>query len=142
MTDQTIVVHDDGEGDEPVCNTSENPTFASIIEARLSRRGALLGASTPRVLWRHVAPNLAAHVAVATTLTAGNVILVESVLSLLGLGIQPPTPSWGNMLANAQELVFAAPMAAVWPGLAIFVTVVATNFAGDALDPRAELGRL
>jgi peptide/nickel transport system permease protein len=117
----------------------------SILRMDYVRAAIALGASTPRLLWRHVAPNLAAHVAVATTLTVGNVILVESVLSFLGLGIQPPTPSWGNMLANAQELVFAAPMAAVWPGLAIFVTVVATNFAGDALadalDPRAELSR-
>lgn len=117
----------------------------SILRMDYARAAIALGVSTPRLLWRHVAPNLAAHVAVATTLTVGNVILVESVLSFLGLGIQPPTPSWGNMLANAQELVFAAPMAAVWPGLAIFVTVVATNFAGDALadalDPRAELSR-
>jgi peptide/nickel transport system permease protein len=117
----------------------------SILRTDYARAAIALGVSTPRLLWRHVAPNLAAHVAVATTLTVGNVILVESVLSFLGLGIQPPTPSWGNMLANAQELVFAAPMAAVWPGLAIFVTVVATNFAGDALadalDPRAELSR-
>lgn len=117
----------------------------AILRMDYARAAIALGASAPRLLWRHVAPNLAAHVAVATTLTVGNVILVESVLSFLGLGIQPPTPSWGNMLANAQELVFAAPMAAVWPGLAIFVTVVATNFAGDALadalDPRAIVRR-
>lgn len=117
----------------------------AILRMDYARAAIALGASAPRLLWRHVAPNLAAHVAVATTLTVGNVILVESVLSFLGLGIQPPTPSWGNMLANAQELVFAAPMAAVWPGLAIFVTVVATNFAGDALadalDPRAVVRR-
>lgn len=117
----------------------------AILRMDYVRAALALGASAPRLLWRHVAPNLAAHVAVAATLTVGNVILVESVLSFLGLGIQPPTPSWGNMLANAQELVFAAPMAAVWPGLAIFVTVVATNFAGDALadalDPRAVVRR-
>ena len=69
----------------------------------------------------------------------GNIILLESVLSFLGLGIQPPIPSWGNMLSNAQELIYEAPMLAVWPGLAIFVTVVAFNFLGDglqdALDP-------
>ena len=117
----------------------------SILRRDYARAAVALGASGGRVLWRHVAPNLAAHVTVASTQTVGAVILLESVLSFLGLGIQPPTPSWGNMLAGAQELVFAAPMAAVWPGLLIFATVVATNFIGDgladALDPRAELRR-
>jgi len=114
----------------------------SILRRDYARAAVALGASGGRVLWRHVAPNLAAHVTVASTQTVGAVILLESVLSFLGLGIQPPTPSWGNMLAGAQELVFAAPMAAIWPGLMIFATVVATNFIGDgladALDPRAE----
>jgi peptide/nickel transport system permease protein len=117
----------------------------SILRRDYARAAVAMGASGGRVLWRHVAPNLAAHVTVASTQTVGAVILLESVLSFLGLGIQPPTPSWGNMLAGAQELVFAAPMAAVWPGLLIFATVVATNFIGDgladALDPRAELRR-
>ena len=62
-------------------------------------------------------------------------------LSFLGLGIQPPIPSWGNMLTGAQELIWTAPGLAVWPGLLIFVTVIAFNFLGDglqdALDPRA-----
>ena len=114
----------------------------SILRRDYARAAVALGASGGRVLWRHVAPNLAAHVTVASTQTVGAVILLESVLSFLGLGIQPPTPSWGNMLAGAQELVFAAPMAAIWPGLMIFATVVTTNFIGDgladALDPRAE----
>ncbi len=68
-------------------------------------------------------------------------ILLESVLSFLGLGIQPPVPSWGNLLTNAQELIWSAPSLAVFPGLLIFVTVIAFNFLGDglqdALDPRA-----
>jgi peptide/nickel transport system permease protein len=71
----------------------------------------------------------------------GQVILFESALSFLGLGIQPPTPSWGNMLTGAQELIWQAPMLAVYPGLAIFLTVIAVNFLGDALQdalaPRA-----
>ena len=78
---------------------------------------------------------------VATTLSVGGIILLESVLSFLGLGIQPPMASWGNMLTNAQELIWSAPMLAVWPGLLIFVTVICCNFLGDglqdALDPRA-----
>ena len=98
------------------------------------------GAGPGRIMRVHVLPNLASPIIVATTLSAGHVILLESVLSFLGLGIQPPTPSWGNLLANAQELVWSAPALAVYPGLLIFVTVVAFNFVGDglqdALDPR------
>ena len=71
----------------------------------------------------------------------GNVILLESVLSFLGLGIQPPIPSWGNLLTGAQETIWQAPGLAFYPGMLIFVTVVAFNFVGDglqdALDPRA-----
>ena len=92
-------------------------------------------------MFRHILPNSISPILVATTLSVGNIILLESVLSFLGLGIQPPIPSWGNMLTNAQELIYEAPMLAVWPGLAIFTTVVAFNFLGDglqdALDPKA-----
>ena len=102
---------------------------------------AALGAGSRRIMLAHILPNVAAPVVVATTLTVGNVILLESVLSFLGLGIQPPLPSWGNMLTGAQELVSTAPMLAVWPGLLIFLTVIAVNLLGDglqdALDPRA-----
>ncbi|HYD69716.1 ABC transporter permease [Azospirillum sp.] len=103
-----------------------------------------LGAGSRRIMLAHVLPNVAAPAVVATTLTVGNVILLESVLSFLGLGIQPPLPSWGNMLTGAQDLVTTAPWLAVWPGLLIFVTVIAVNLLGDglqdALDPRT-LGR-
>ena len=99
------------------------------------------GAGSTRIMLVHILPNLTSPIIVATTLAAGNVILLESVLSFLGLGIQPPTPSWGNLLTNAQELVWSAPALAVYPGLLIFVTVIALNFLGDglrdALDPRA-----
>ncbi|MGB0682984.1 MAG: ABC transporter permease [Magnetovibrionaceae bacterium] len=100
------------------------------------------GASTRFIILRHVLPNLASPIIVATTLATGQIILLESVLSFLGLGIQPPTPSWGNQLTNAQELIWSAPALALWPGLAIFTTVIAFNFLGDglqdALDPRAK----
>ncbi len=100
-----------------------------------------LGASGPRIMLRHILPNSFSPILVATTLSVGNIILLESVLSFLGLGIQPPTPSWGNMLTNAQDLIYSAPWLAIWPGLLIFVTVIAFNFLGDglqdALDPRA-----
>jgi peptide/nickel transport system permease protein len=90
----------------------------------------------------HILPSVVSPIIVATTLSVGHVILLESTLSFLGLGIQPPLPSWGNMLTNAQELIWQAPMLAVWPGLLIFVTVIAFNFVGDglqdALDPKAD----
>ncbi len=99
------------------------------------------GAGPGRIMGVHILPNLASPIIVATTLAAGNVILLESVLSFLGLGIQPPNPSWGNLLTNAQELIWTAPGLAVYPGLLIFLTVIAFNFLGDglqdALDPRA-----
>ena len=100
-----------------------------------------LGASTPRTIIRHILPNSISPIIVATTLSIGNIILLESVLSFLGMGIQPPIASWGNMLTNAQDLMWTAPGLAVWPGLMIFATVIAFNFLGDglqdALDPRA-----
>jgi len=100
-----------------------------------------LGAGNLRVMAVHILPNVASPIIVATTLSIGNIILLESVLSFLGLGIQPPMASWGNMLTNAQELIYSAPMLAVWPGLLIFITVMAFNFVGDgfqdALDPRS-----
>ena len=99
------------------------------------------GASALRVMTVHILPNLSSPIIVATTLSVGNVILLESVLSFLGLGIQPPIPSWGNLLTNAQELIWSAPALAFYPGILIFVTVIAFNFLGDglqdALDPRA-----
>ena len=100
-----------------------------------------LGAGAPRIMLVHILPNVVSPIIVATTLSVGNIILLESVLSVLGLGIQPPIPSWGNMLTNAQELIWSAPHLAIYPGLLIFVTVIAFNFLGDglqdALDPRA-----
>lgn len=100
------------------------------------------GAGSMRIMLRHILPNLASPIIVATTLSVGNVILLESVLSFLGLGIQPPLPSWGNLLTGAQETIWEAPGLAFYPGLLIFVTVIAFNFIGDglqdALDPRAQ----
>ena len=99
------------------------------------------GAGGLWIMLRHILPNAISPIIVATTLSVGNIILLESVLSFLGLGIQPPIASWGNMLNNAQELIYEAPMLAVWPGLLIFATVIAFNFLGDglqdALDPKA-----
>ena len=113
----------------------------SVRERDYVRAAVALGAGPGRIVIRHVLPNVVSPIIVATTLSVGNVILTESILSFLGLGIQPPLPSWGNMLTNAQELIWQAPALAIYPGLLIFVTVIAFNFLGDglqdALDPRA-----
>ena len=115
----------------------------SLKTREFVRAAEALGASGLRIMMVHILPNAVSPIVVATTLSVGNVILFESVLSFLGLGIQPPIPSWGNMLTNAQELIWSAPALAVYPGLLIFVTVIAFNFLGDglqdALDPRAIL---
>jgi len=102
------------------------------------------GASALRIMGVHILPNVVSPIIVSTTLSVGGIILFESILSFLGLGIQPPLPSWGNMLTGAQELIWDAPQLVVYPGLMIFVTVIAFNFLGDglqdALDPRAARG--
>ena len=109
------------------------------------RAARSLGAGVPHILWVHILPNVLGPLIVATTLSVGDVILFESVLSFLGLGVQPPLSSWGSMLSNAQELITAAPLLAVYPGLMIFLTVMACNLLGDGLqrrlDPVAGPGR-
>jgi peptide/nickel transport system permease protein len=102
------------------------------------RAARSLGAGVPHILWLHILPNVLGPLIVATTLSVGDVILFESVLSFLGLGVQPPLSSWGSMLSNAQELITAAPLLAVYPGLMIFLTVVACNLLGDALQRRLD----
>ena len=112
----------------------------SVREREFVRAAQALGASNVRIILTHILPNILSPLVVATTLAVGQVILVESVLSYLGLGINPPTPSWGGMLTNAQETVSRAPWLAIYPGLAIFLAVLAFNFLGDglqeALNPR------
>ncbi|HEV8409903.1 MAG TPA: ABC transporter permease [Gemmatimonadaceae bacterium] len=92
-----------------------------------------LGVSHWRVLWRHVMPNAVGPAIVATTLGVGNAILLESGLSFLGLGIQPPQPSWGNMIAGGRDLIVVAPWVALAPGLALIATVLAVTLLGDHL---------
>jgi peptide/nickel transport system permease protein len=114
----------------------------SLKERDFTRAAQALGARPGRIMLRHILPNAAGSLVVSTTMSIGTLILFESTLSFLGLGIQPPAASWGNMLTGAQELLQEAPMLAVWPGLLIFLTVIAFNFLGDglqdALDPRSE----
>ena len=95
-----------------------------------------LGATRARVLWRHALPNALGPAIVAITLGVGNAVLLESGLSFLGLGIQPPAPSWGNMIAGGRELIVVAPWVALAPGIALIVTVLACTLLGDALRDR------
>jgi peptide/nickel transport system permease protein len=99
-----------------------------------------LGASHTRVMVRHILPNAVSAIIVAATLRVASSIITESGLSFLGFGVQPPTPTWGNMLKNAQDQMITAPWTAIFPGVFIFITVIAINYVGDglrdALDPR------
>lgn len=100
-----------------------------------------LGASNTRLITRHILPNAVGPIVVGATLTVGNAIIVESSLSFLGLGVQPPTPTWGNMLMDAQSTMATTPWLSIFPGVAILLVVLAVNFVGDglqdALDPTA-----
>jgi peptide/nickel transport system permease protein len=95
-----------------------------------------LGARPARVLWRHVLPNALGPAIVAATLGVGSAVLLESGLSFLGLGVQPPVPSWGNMIAGGRELIVSAPWVAIAPGLALVATVLCATVLGDALRDR------
>jgi peptide/nickel transport system permease protein len=114
-------------------------SFLSLREKEFSEAARALGNSDARIIFRHLLPNAVAPIVVAATLDIANVIVLESTLSFLGFGIQPPTASWGNMLANAQANMAIAPWVAIFPGLCILVTVLAVNYLGDglrdALDP-------
>lgn len=128
--------------------------FSWMVEARLVRGAVLslkerefvlaaktMGMSDAGIILREMLPNILSPVIVAVTLNVGQSILYEAALSFLGLGIQPPTPSWGNMLNNAREIIYSAPSLAVIPGLLILIVVMSFNFLGDglqdALDPKA-----
>ncbi len=115
-------------------------TTLSLRRQDFVRAAEALGASHRRIMLVHILPNLATPIIVATSLAVGEIILLESVLSFLGLGVAPPLASWGNMLTGAEETIALAPMLAVYPGLLIFLTVMACNLLGDglqqALDPR------
>ena len=99
-----------------------------------------VGCSPARIALFHILPNITAPVIVQSTLTIASAIIAEASLSFLGLGQQPPDPSWGSMLNTAKNFMDNAPWMAIWPGLAIFVLVLAFNLLGDALrdalDPR------
>ena len=95
-----------------------------------------IGVGGLRILARHVMPNAIGPAIVATTLGVGNAILLESGLAFLGLGVQPPVPSWGNMIAGGRDLIVTAPWVALSPGVALIVTVLACTALGDAMRAR------
>jgi peptide/nickel transport system permease protein len=114
-------------------------SFLTLREREFTEAARAVGNSDLRIIFRHLLPNAVAPIIVQATLDVANVIVLESTLSYLGFGIQPPTASWGNMLANAQSNLSIAWWAAVFPGLCILVTVLSINYIGDglrdALDP-------
>ena len=120
-------------------------TFLSLKNREFVEAARCIGASDRRIIVRHILPNSLAPIIVAATLGVAAAIIAESTLSFLGLGIQPPTPSWGNMLKDAPTDMIVAPWVAIYPGLFIFLAVVSINFIGDglrdALDPRHVIGR-
>jgi len=116
-------------------------TFLSLREVEFVEAARALGASDLRIMLLHILPGAVGPIIVQGTLQVAYSILVESGLSYLGFGIQPPTPSWGNMLNDAQRFMTRLPWLAVMPGAMIFLTVLAINYVGDglrdALDPRS-----
>lgn len=120
------------------------PAFARIARAATLRlreqpfmvAATLCGTGTWRTLVRHVTPNIAAQLVTFAMLGMGVIIVIEGALSFLGLGIPPPNPSWGNMIADGQQSLSATPMLVVWPCVALFVTVLAFNLLGEVLRER------
>jgi len=115
----------------------------SLRDREFVEASKALGMSDLRIIVRHMIPNALPPLIVNATLALGGVIILESALSFLGLGIQPPTPTWGNMLNEYQENMWQHPVKVFFPGLAIFLTTLAFNYFGDgmrdALDPRLKL---
>jgi len=114
--------------------------FLSLREREFVMAARALGASDARLIWRHLLPNALTPVMVSATLGVAGAILTESALSFLGLGVQPPTPSWGNILTMGKDNIEIAWWLSVFPGLAILVTVMSYNLLGEgireAVDPR------
>jgi peptide/nickel transport system permease protein len=116
-------------------------TFARLVRASILTLRELdfvtaarsVGASPTRIVLRHILPNAIGPITVEATLELGYAIIEESGLSFLGFGIQPPTPSWGNLLSNAQENFLRYPWLAIFPGVMIFLAIISVNYIGDGL---------
>lgn len=124
------------------------PAFARLVRGQVVATKSLdfvaganaVGASGVRIVVRHILPNISAPIIVQTSLAVPAAIIAEAVLGFLGLGVQPPTPSWGSMINDAKSYLEADPLLVIAPGVTIFAIVLALNFLGDslrdALDPR------
>jgi peptide/nickel transport system permease protein len=114
--------------------------FLSLKERDFVLAAQAIGARDARIIFRHILPNAISPVLVSATLGVAGAILTESALSFLGIGVQPPTPSWGNMLIAGKQTLGTAWWLSVFPGLAILITVLGYNLLGegirDAMDPR------
>lgn len=126
--------------DWPVLARIVRGEFLSLRRRDYIEAARASGCSGSRIVVRHILPNSMAPIIVTGTLIVAVHLTTEAAISFLGLGIQPPTPSWGNLLTNAQNYVISAPFLAIFPGLLILITVLAVNLLGDglrdALDPR------
>ena len=115
----------------------------SLRNQEFTEASRALGMSDRQIITRHMMPNALPPIIVNASLALGGVIVLESALSFLGFGIQPPVPTWGNMLQGVQKDMFTAPWKALYPGLLIFITTLAFNYLGDglrdAIDPRLKL---
>jgi peptide/nickel transport system permease protein len=115
--------------------------FLSLKENEFVLAARAIGTSKSGIIFRHILPNSVAPIVVAATLGVANAILAEAYISFLGLGVQPPTATWGNMLEGANNYIGSAPWLWFFPGMLILLTVLSINFLGDglrdALDPRS-----
>jgi peptide/nickel transport system permease protein len=113
----------------------------SIREKEYVEAARMIGASNTRIIRSHILPHLVAPIIVYSTLIVATYVLFEAGLSFLGLGIKPPTASWGNLLADAPQYYTTRPLLMIWPGLAVLLTTLAFNLLGDGLrdafDPRS-----
>lgn len=114
--------------------------FLKLRELEFVSAARAIGAKPARLIWIHLFPNVLSVIIVAATLAVGNAIITESTLSFLGLGFPPDVPTWGRMLFDAKDYLESAPHMAIFPGMAIFLTVLSINYIGDglrdALDPK------
>jgi len=113
--------------------------YLKIRELSYVEAARAIGCSDKRIIFRHILPNAQAPIIVAATLGMAGAILTESALSFLGMGVQPPMPSWGNMLMDAQAYMRDAPWMAVIPGLLILVTVLSLYFVGEGLREKLDV---
>ena len=137
LTNATLAI---GLGATPTYIRLTRGLVLSISQEDYVNGARALGAGDPRVMARHILPNITSAILVQATVAVPTAIIAEAVLSFLGLGVQPPAPSWGTMLNAAQQFLEQAPWMAYWPGLAIFLLALSFNLAGDGLrdvlDPR------